>query len=143
MKLPKEVDRLIELALREDIGKRDITTELCIPKGVRCRGKMIFREKGVVAGLWLLPYIFRKLDRRVKVRILVKEGSAVGKNRLVATFVGPAQSILTGERTALNFVTHLSGVATLTRSYVEKVKPYRAQILATRKTTPGWRGTWC
>ena len=139
MKFPQEVNRLIEMALREDIGKRDITTELCIPKGVRCRGKMIFREKAVAAGLGLLPYIFKKLDHRVKVRILAKEGSTVGKNRLVATLVGPARSILTGERTVLNFVTHLSGVATLTRSYVEKVKPYRAQILATRKTTPGLR----
>ena len=139
MKVPKEVHPLIEIALREDIGKRDITTELCIPKNVRCRGKMIFREKAVVAGLWLLPYIFKKLDRRVKVRILVKEGSTVGKNRLVATLEGPARSILTGERVALNFVTHLSGVATLTRRYVEKIRPYRAQILATRKTTPGLR----
>ena len=139
MKVPQEVNRLIEIALREDIGKRDITTELCIPKGVRCRGRVIFQERAVVAGLWLLPLIFKKLDRRVRVRILVKEGSAVGKNRLVATLEGSARSILTGERAALNFVTHLSGIATLTRRYVKKVKPYRARILATRKTTPGWR----
>ena len=139
MKVPKEVDQLIEIALREDIGKRDITTELCIPKGVRCRGKMIFREKGVVAGLGLLPCIFKKLDHRVKVRILAKEGSEVGNGRLVAILEGPARSILTGERVALNFLTHLSGISTLTRRYVEKVRPYRTRILATRKTTPGWR----
>ncbi len=139
MKPPGEINRLIDLALREDIGEGDLTTELCVPRGNRCRGKIIFREVGVAAGLWLLPLIFKQLDRRVKVRRLVKEGSRVRKNRVVAILEGPARSILTGERVALNFISHLSGIATLTRRYVEKVRPYRAKILATRKTTPGWR----
>ena len=139
MKTTPEIRRLVQLALKEDIGKGDVTSRLCIPERTYCRGKMIVRENGVIAGLWLLPALFQKLDRRIKVKIFVKEGSRVWKGRLLSTFEGPARSILTGERTALNFVTHLSGIATLTRKYLKAVRPYGTEILATRKTTPGLR----
>ncbi len=133
------VRNLIRVALREDIGRGDITTRLCIPEEARCRGKMVARENGVVAGLWLLPLLFRALDPKVRVRIVARDGRRVRKNRLLATFEGPARSILTAERVALNFIMHLSGIATLTRRYLERAGPYRIKILATRKTTPGWR----
>ncbi|MBI4435798.1 MAG: carboxylating nicotinate-nucleotide diphosphorylase [Candidatus Omnitrophica bacterium] len=139
MKIPKETERLIEIALKEDIGKGDVTTRLTIQKEKRCRAKIIFREKAVVAGLFLMTPLFRCLDRRVKVRPLVREGAVVRKNQAVVLLEGPAGSILTGERVALNFLSHLSGVATLTRRYVDRVKPYPVKILATRKTTPGFR----
>lgn len=139
MKVTPEIRHIIQLALKEDIGKGDVTSRLSIPDKARCRGKMMAREEGVIAGLWLLPPLFHQLDRRVKVKIFAKEGSRIRKNRLLATFEGPARSILTGERTALNFVTHLSGIATLTRKYRDAVKPYGTMILATRKTTPGLR----
>lgn len=139
MKVTKEVTQLIQLSLREDFGKGDVTSRLSVPKGKRCRAKIFFREKGVVAGLFLIPLLFSRLDRRVKVRPLAKEGEVIRKNQAVIFLEGPARSVLTGERVALNFISHLSGIATLTRLYVEKVKPYRVKILATRKTTPGWR----
>jgi len=139
MKPNTAVLQLIRLALKEDIGKGDITTELTIPKEKRCRGKIIFREKGVIAGLWIIPLLFKRIDRRVRARVVAKEGRIARKNQVVVVLEGPARSILTGERIALNFLSHLSGVATLTRRYVDKVKPYRVKILATRKTTPGWR----
>ena len=132
-------DRLIQMALREDVGKRDVTTDVSIPKEKKARGKIIFREKGVAAGLWIVPLIFKRLDRRVKIRVVAKEGKIAKKNQTVVVLEGSARSILTGERIALNFLAHLSGVATLTRRYVEIAKPFGAQILATRKTTPGWR----
>jgi len=139
MKENASVALLIREALQEDIGKGDLTTRLCIPKERRCRGKVIVREEAVVAGLWLLPLIFNRLDRKVKVRLLAKEGKKVPRNELLATLEGPAGSILTGERVSLNFLSHLFGIATLTRRYLQQVKPYRMKILATRKTTPGWR----
>ena len=139
MNITPEISHLVQRALQEDIGKGDITSRLCISARVLCRGKMMAREEGVVAGLWLLPVLFHALDRGIKVKIFAKEGGRVRKNRLLATFEGPARSILTGERTALNFVTHLSGIATVTRRYIDAAKPYGMAILATRKTTPGLR----
>jgi len=132
---PNLITRLTA-ALAEDIGSGDITTNLVIPAGIKLEVFIIAKEPCIASGLSLLPHIFKLLDKRLKVQLLKKEGSVVKRGQKVVKISGPAHSILTGERLALNFISKLSGIATLTRQYVEKVKPYRTEILATRKTTP-------
>lgn len=133
------LDYLIKLALKEDIGRGDITTNILIAPHLHARAVIIVRQDGVIAGLSLIRQIYRVLDKRIKVRLKTKEGSKVKKGREIAIIHGPARAILTGERTVLNFLQRLSGIATLTHQFVQKVKRYRVKILDTRKTIPGWR----
>ncbi len=132
-------DILIELALAEDIGDGDVTSRYFIPGERRACAFVAVRKDGVVSGVELAARVFSTVDRELDVEVLIADGSRVSAGALLIRVEGPARSILTAERTALNFLQRLSGVATLTAHYVERVKGTRARILDTRKTTPGYR----
>lgn len=132
-------DILIELALAEDIGGGDVTSGYFIPKARRATAFVAVRKDGVVSGVELAARVFTKVDPQLDVEILIHDGSRVAAGALLIRVEGSARSILTAERTALNFLQRLSGVATLTAQHVEQVKGTRARILDTRKTTPGYR----
>lgn len=132
-------DILIELALAEDIGDGDVTSLYFIPEERRARAFVAVRKDGVVSGVELAARVFSTVDPELDVAILIADGSRVSSGALVIRVEGSARSILTAERTALNFLQRLSGVATLTSRYVEMVKGSPARILDTRKTTPGYR----
>ncbi|MGI8743412.1 MAG: carboxylating nicotinate-nucleotide diphosphorylase [Bryobacteraceae bacterium] len=125
---------IVEQALTEDIGSGDITTELCVPADQLATAKMIARQPMVVAGTELLPQIFI-----AHALACAKPGAQLNPGDELATIRGNARELLTRERTALNFIQRLSGIATLTRAYVNAVKGTQCQILDTRKTTPGLR----
>jgi nicotinate-nucleotide pyrophosphorylase (carboxylating) len=130
---------LIELALAEDIGDGDVTSRFFIPEERRACAFAAVRKDGVVSGVALAARVFTTVDPALEVEILVPDGSRVAAGALLIRIEGSARSILTAERTALNFLQHLSGIATLTARHVEMIKGTRAQILDTRKTTPGYR----
>lgn len=134
-----KVRPLLESALLEDIGAGDITTETLIPPGSRAEGTFISRQGGVLAGGILLQPLFALLDPAVVVELKMQEGSPLRPGDVLASIRGPAAPILKGERQALNFLARLSGIASLTRLYVEAVKGTPTEIFDTRKTTPGWR----
>ncbi|MGQ9512086.1 carboxylating nicotinate-nucleotide diphosphorylase [Thermodesulfitimonas sp.] len=133
------LDRLIDTALREDLGPGDITTESIVPETLWARAEFIAKEEGVVAGLPVAGRVFKRLDPEAEFRAEVAEGSAVRAGAVLAVVTGRARTILTGERVALNFVRHLSGIATRTRRLVAAIEGLRAVVLDTRKTTPGLR----
>lgn len=133
------LDRLIDMALREDLGPGDITTESVVPETLWARAEFIAKEEGVVAGLPVAGRVFRRLDPETEFWAEVAEGSAVKAGAVLAVVAGRARTILAGERVALNFVRHLSGIATRTRRLVAAVEGLRAVVLDTRKTTPGLR----
>lgn len=130
---------LIEMALSEDIGSGDVTSLYFIPEHSRACAFVAVREDGVVSGVELAARVFAQVDDSLNVEILVSDGSRVAKGALLIRVEGSARSILTAERTALNFIQRLSGIATVTSAHVEKVKGTRVRILDTRKTTPGYR----
>lgn len=130
---------LIRNALKEDIGAGDITTELLIPRNKVIKAVIILKEKAVLAGLEIAQKVFRTIDKNIQFKVCSTDGSQEKPGKIIAKIQGKASSILSGERTALNFLSHLSGVATATRSFVDQVKPYRARIMDTRKTIPGLR----
>jgi nicotinate-nucleotide pyrophosphorylase (carboxylating) len=131
--------QLVRYALSEDIGTGDITSLNTIKSGVHTRAAIVARAPGVVAGLDVARLAFREGDASVRFRTLAEDGAAVQPGVAVAQVVGDAGSIFKVERTALNFLQHLSGVATLTRRYVDAVRGTGTLILDTRKTTPGLR----
>ncbi len=133
------MDKIIALALREDIGQADITTNLLVGKKARCTAHILTREPCVVAGLAIAQKVFKKLDRRVAFKIFHKDGEKVGTNTALVSITGKTRAILTGERVALNFLSRLSAIATKTHHFVQKVKPYKVEIYDTRKTTPTLR----
>lgn len=130
---------LISAALSEDIGTGDITTMSCVPEDAISNGTFIAKEAGIICGIPLLSRIFYILDHRVQITPNVQDGDFVKKGDLIATIEGPSRSVLTGERTALNFMQHLSGIATRTHEAVKSVAGTKTQIVDTRKTTPGLR----
>jgi nicotinate-nucleotide pyrophosphorylase (carboxylating) len=130
---------LIELALSEDIGSGDVTSLYFIPDDRMARAFVATREEGVVSGVALAARVFARVDPGLEVEILIPDGSRVSEGALLIRVEGRARAILTAERTALNFLQRLSGVATLTSKFVELVKGTNARILDTRKTTPGYR----
>ncbi len=130
---------LIDRALAEDIGPGDVTTQAIVPPEARGQGEIVAKAHGVICGLPVAAAVFRAVDGSITFTPMVREGEPVGPGDVVAEVVGPLRGILIAERTALNFLTRLSGIATLTAAFVEAVAPYRAVILDTRKTTPGWR----
>jgi len=130
---------LIDLALAEDIGSGDVTARYFIPQERQACAFVAVRKDGVVSGVEVAARVFCKVDPELDVEILIADGSRVGAGALLIRVKGSARSILTAERTALNFLQRLSGVATLTAHYVELVKGTRTRILDTRKTTPGYR----
>lgn len=125
---------LVKRALEEDIGSGDITTELCVPANRQAHGSFIVREPIVAAGVELLPLLYGEA-----VNLTVASGATVIPGGQIATVRGSARTLLTCERVALNFLQHLSGVATLARKFVDRVAGTGCRILDTRKTTPGFR----
>ena len=130
---------LIALALAEDIGDGDVTTSYFIPEDRQARAFVAARKDGVVSGVGIAARVFSKVDPSLEVEILIPDGSRVSNGALLMRVEGKARSILTAERTALNFLQRLSGVATLTAKHADVVKGTSARILDTRKTTPGYR----
>lgn len=137
--LASYTERIVKASLAEDIGSLDITTSSVIPKTKKGRARMIAKEDFVLAGLTVAEQIFHAVDNKVTFKALKKEGAYIRKGTAIAEVSGPLASILTAERVALNFTQKLSGVATLTKEFVQKVKGTRARILDTRKTTPCMR----
>ena len=133
------VATLIDLALAEDIGTGDVTSQYFISEGRQARAFIVAREEGVLSGTDVAQAVLRKVDATLSVTFLSQDGSLVPKTGLVMEICGNARSILTAERTVLNFLQRLSGVASLTRKYVQAVAHTKARILDTRKTTPAWR----
>jgi len=138
--LPREfIQNIVRAALAEDIGAGDITTETAIPADQRAEAYVVAKEPCVVAGLPLVDAVFAQIGGAVAVKVLVTEGDSVESGTRVCVLNGTARGILTGERTALNFLQRLSGIATLTRQFVDEVEGTKARILDTRKTTPTLR----
>ena len=134
------IEPVVRAALVEDLGRAgDITTLSVVPAEARTGGAIAARQAGVVAGLDCAVMAFRLVDPSVRVEIRRPDGSRIAAGERIATVSGPARGILMAERVALNFLCHLSGVATATASLVEAVKGHRARITCTRKTTPGLR----
>jgi nicotinate-nucleotide pyrophosphorylase (carboxylating) len=134
-----EIRRAVQAALAEDIGSGDATTLATVPETATAKAVMRAREPLVVAGLDFAEAAFRELSAAVKIERLAKDGQRVNGGEILLKISGLARAILSAERVALNFVQRLSGVATLTAQFVDAIKDTPAQILDTRKTTPGWR----
>ena len=134
-----EIRQAVRLALAEDIGGGDATTLATVPANATAKAIMRAREPLVVAGIRFAETAFRELSPKIKIEKLSRDGQRIAAGKTLLKISGPARAILTAERVVLNFVQRLSGVATLTAQFVEVVKGTRAQILDTRKTTPGWR----
>jgi nicotinate-nucleotide pyrophosphorylase (carboxylating) len=130
---------IIERALQEDLGSGDITTASIVPKSLVVSGEIVIKQPGVVAGLEVARPVFQLEDESIALTCLVEDGSGVQPGQIVARIEGPAAGILGAERVALNFLQRMSGIATMTRQYVEAVKGTTAVILDTRKTAPGLR----
>jgi len=141
MAYPKksELKAFISSALKEDIGVKDITTELLVPSHIRLSASLIAKEDCVICGLLVAKAVFKLQDRGIKFKLLCNDGLSVRKNTVIAKISGKAQPILTAERVALNFISLLSGIATRTNLYVKKINPYKIKIMDTRKTLPGLR----
>lgn len=134
------IEPLVRAALAEDLGRAgDITTDATVPAGATARGVIAAREAGRIAGVDLAIAAFRLLDPRVKVSVQSGDGCDVARGDIIASIEGPARAMLTGERVALNFLGHLSGVATATAHLVKLCAGTKAHVVCTRKTTPGLR----
>lgn len=133
------VTRLIQIALQEDIASGDITSETTIPETARARASFLCKADGVICGLPIGELVFRTLSDDVAWTAVAEEGSAVTKGTVVARVEGSAHALLAGERTALNFMQRMSGVATMANAFAAAVQGTNAKILDTRKTIPGWR----
>lgn len=136
---PAIVKDAVARALEEDIGEGDVTTLALVPAAEEAEAELVAKEDCVAAGLPVAEAVFAHLDARVKFDARVEDGEEVRAGGLLAVVSGPAAPILMGERTALNFLQRLSGIATLTKRFVDAVKDTGATILDTRKTTPGLR----
>jgi len=139
MRLTDFVKEFIKRTLEEDIGAGDVTTNVMVSEKAQAQAMLYARENGVISGLDVTAEVFRQLDKNVKIKKFVQDGVKVRVNQPLAEIKGKTRALLTGERTALNFLQHLSGIATLTRKYVDAVKPYNTKIFDTRKTIPGIR----
>jgi len=137
--LQAAIDRVIEDALAEDIGSGDVTSRAVIPPDLHFHGVMAAREPMVVAGLAFVPEIVRRVVPEAVVTLKAEDGDKVEAGAVLALLDGPAIGLLTAERTALNLLQHLSGIATLTRRYADTIAESRAVLLDTRKTIPGLR----
>lgn len=137
--MQKTITRLIHQALEEDLGAGDVTTEALIGPDVKVRAEIIAKKECVLCGIDIAGEVFQECDGRIEFRRNRLDGEKVTKGQVLAEVMGPARGILKGERVALNFLGLLSGIASLTRQYVDQVQPYKACIVDTRKTHPGQR----
>lgn len=138
IEIPSDVAQQVQTALHEDVGSGDVTAAL-IPTEQQARGRVISREAAVICGKPWVTEVFRQLDASIRLNWRLEDGARVSPNDVVFDIAGPARPVLTGERTALNFLQLLSGVATETRRYADAVKGTASTILDTRKTVPGLR----
>jgi nicotinate-nucleotide pyrophosphorylase (carboxylating) len=138
---PIVIEPLVRAALSEDLGRAgDITTNALVPDGSDAETALVARQDGVIAGIDAALLAFRLMDGSIDATVLQPDGKGVAAGDTIARICGPAKAILSAERVALNFLCHLSGIATATASLVNAVRGYRARICCTRKTTPGLRG---
>jgi nicotinate-nucleotide pyrophosphorylase (carboxylating) len=135
----QEIRKAVQAALAEDIGRGDATTIATVPSGLTARAVLRARQPLVVAGTEFVEMAFRQLSKKVTIQKILADGRHAKAGDVLRKISGPARAILTAERVALNFIQRLSGVATLTASFVKAAHGTRARILETRKTTPGWR----
>lgn len=135
----QQVRQLIQAAIEEDLGRGDVTTEATIAEHVISRARLITKQEIVLAGMEVFVAVYATLDGAVHLKPAYKDGDLLSAGAVIAVLEGRARSLLAGERVALNFLQRLSGIATLTRQYVEAVRDYGVDIIDTRKTTPGWR----
>ncbi len=136
----KAIAAIIQLALEEDLnGRGDITSKACVPKSAQSQAVLMAKEKGVIYGLEIFRQVFHKVDRTVRFKSFVKDGAIVKPRQTLLTLKGSSRSLLAAERTALNFVQNLSGIATLVHSVTRLLVNSKTQILDTRKTLPGMR----
>ena len=138
-RIDKNISKLISSALKEDVKKGDITTKATISKSKKAVGKFLVKDNGVIAGSEIAKAVFKSVDSKIKFQIKIKDGLKVKYGDVAAIVTGRAQSLLTAERTALNFLQRMSGIATSANKYSEKVKHTKVKILDTRKTVPGLR----
>ncbi|MEJ5241096.1 MAG: carboxylating nicotinate-nucleotide diphosphorylase [Anaerolineales bacterium] len=138
-RLPTELLESIRRALAEDIGPGDVTTNSIVPPEARMRGQIVAKQDGIVAGLDVARAVYLEVDAQIDFQPQAAEGARVTRGQVLALVSGRARSLLTAERTALNFLGRMSGIATLTRQFVEAVAGTKAVILDTRKTAPGLR----
>lgn len=134
-----EIRTLVKTALKEDIGKGDITTRLTVPKGIKAKAVITAGEKGVICGQAVAGMVFKSVDKRIRYLPCLKDGAEIKKGDVLARISGPARGVLTAERVALNFLGFLSGIATRTREFLLRTQRYPVKILDTRKTIPGLR----
>lgn len=137
--MDKQIKQAIQHALDEDIGTGDVTTLAIVPGDQVINGRFLTKAPGIIAGLDVVQHTFTLLDKNVHLTSHVNDGDAVEKGQLVAIISGPAQAILSGERVALNFLQRMSGIATMTRQFMNAVAGTKAIVLDTRKTVPGLR----
>lgn len=135
----RQTEELIERALAEDLGWGDITTEALVSSDQQGKASIIAKAKGIIAGTEIAKQVFLKVDPELKTDILIKDGTKIKPGDLIVTIEGKVASILKAERTALNFLQHLSGIASETAHYVKAIKGLPVQITDTRKTNPGLR----
>jgi len=135
----KELNGMIRAALKEDMPEGDITSEAVVPPDSLSKAVILAKESGVLAGLDVARRVFETIDSRINFRKIVEDGREFKAGDVLARLEGPSVSLLKGERTALNFLQRMSGIASLTRKYVRSVKGEKTRILDTRKTTPGLR----
>ena len=135
----QKIEKIVKIALKEDLGFGDITSDLIISEKQKGKGFIIAKEKGIIAGLEVAKSVFEEVDAGLMFKFLISDGDKVRPGLKVALIQGKTKSILAGERTALNFLQRLSGIATLTNKFVRKTEGTSTKILDTRKTTPGLR----
>jgi nicotinate-nucleotide pyrophosphorylase (carboxylating) len=133
------VQRLLDLALEEDVGRGDVTSASVIDETQEAEAEIVAAERAVVCGLGVVEAVFTRFDWRTRVRMKVSDGDPAAPGSVVATVRGPAAALLAGERTALNFLQHLSGIATLTHAFVAAAEGVKVRVTDTRKTVPGLR----
>lgn len=133
------IDALLDLAFAEDIGDGDHTTLSTIPADAMGRSKLLIKEKGILAGVAVAEKILHKVDPSIKMNVMIEDGAEVTPGDVAFTAEGPVRSLLVAERTMLNVMQRMSGVATMTRKYQDQLKGLHTKVLDTRKTTPGMR----
>jgi len=133
------VEKHVKRALEEDIGFGDITTDSIYNENIPMRAVLNSRTEGIVCGVGVVKTVFKLLDPDIKVEILMNDGDKIQTGQDIAVIEGGCRGILTGERTALNYIQRMSAIATMANKYQEAIKPYKARVVDTRKTTPGFR----
>ncbi|MCX6257260.1 MAG: carboxylating nicotinate-nucleotide diphosphorylase [Bacteroidia bacterium] len=139
IKLPQAIDYFISYAISEDVGSGDHSSIACIAPDKKGKAKLLIKQKGIISGISVACSIFRKIDRNIFVEVFMQDGNSVKTGDIAFEVDGLAQSILKSERLVLNVMQRMSGIATTTRQYVEKLDGLKTKVLDTRKTTPGFR----